>query len=79
MGLMLVEIENELDQLPSLNEEQCKDFRKRIREALMKKRKLPAGIRSRVVINKMFLSMIGQRDLSSLETNGFVANLKYRG
>jgi hypothetical protein len=79
MGLVLLEIENELNQLASLNEEQCKVFRKRIREALMERRKLPAGIRSRVVINKMFLSMIGQRDFSSIHSQGSIDNLKFVG
>ncbi|UKS72087.1 hypothetical protein MOA67_gp336 [Klebsiella phage KpLz-2_45] len=75
--MTLALIEHDLKKLATLDEETCKNFRKRIREALRERKRLPVGIRSQIVINQTFLRMLGQRDLSGLEKVGFVVNLKY--
>ena len=75
--MTLALIEHDLKKLATLTEDNCKSFKKRIREALRERSRLPTGIRSQIVINQTFLKMIGQRDLSSLSKTGFVVNLKF--
>lgn len=72
-------IEAEVKAIARFDESMCKTFRTRIKLALREIGKLPVGIRANAVVNRTFLRLIGQKDLSSLEASGFVANLNYRG
>lgn len=75
---MLTEITKQIAQYSALNEDECKEFKRLIREALKAERKLPVGIRAQQVVNKTFLKLIGQRDLSTLTTHGVIVNLLHR-
>lgn len=72
-------IEAEVKTITRFDESMCKTFRTRIKLALREIGKLPVGIRASTVVNRTFLRLIGQKDLSSLKVRGFVVNLKYRG
>lgn len=77
--MSLKAIEKELQSIAQFDEQSCKLYRTRIKEALRESRMLPVGLRAASAVNRTFLRLIGQKDLSSLAKSGFVANLKYLG
>lgn len=74
--MSLKAIEKELQSIAQFDEQSCKFYRTRIKEALRESRMLPVGLRAASVVNRTFLRMIGQSSMRDLTEKGVLVNLR---